>query len=231
MSETKKVKPDEIQEVDDSTKIVNKAKGFWEKSSRPIIYIASAIILLVGGYYGYQMLYAKPAQQKAADALWHAQQYFEADSTKLALNGDGQFPGFVKVASTYGGTKAGNLAKFYAGVCYLKLNDYNKAVSYLKDFSTEAKEVQAIAYSRLADAYSELNKNQEAVQFYDKAGHYYPEHESLSAENLFRAALKSEILGKNDDAIKYYKEIKEKYGRNDRGYQVDKYLARLGVVE
>src|SRR5215218_3059908 len=99
MSETKKVKPEEIQEVDDSTRIVNKAKGFWEKSSRPIIYIACAIILLIGGYYGYQTLYAKPQQLKAADALWHAQQYFEADSVKLALNGDGQFPGFVKVAS------------------------------------------------------------------------------------------------------------------------------------
>ena len=231
MSETKKVKPEEIQAVDDSTRIVNKAKGFWEKSSRPIIYIACAIILLVGGYYGYQNFYAKPQQMKAADALWHAQQYFESDSVKLALNGDGQFPGFVKVASTYGGTKAGNLAKFYAGVCYLKLKDFNKAVSYLKDFSTDAKEIQTIAYSRLADAYSELNKNQEAVQFYDKAGHYYPEQESLSAENLFRAGLKSEILGKNDDAIKYYKEIKDKYGRTDRGYQVDKYLARLGVVE
>ncbi len=231
MSETKKVNPEQIQEVDDNTKFVNKAKGFWDKSSRPIIYIAGAIILLIGGYYGYQNFYAKPQQQKAAEAVWHAQQYFEADSVKLALSGDGQFPGFEKVAKTYSGTKAGNLAKFYAGVCYLKLNDYNKAVSYLKDFSTDAKEIQTIAYSRLADAYSELNKNQEAVEFYAKAGHYYPEQESLSAENLFRAGLKSEILGKNDDAIKYYKEVKEKYSRTDRGYQIDKYLARLGVVE
>jgi TolA-binding protein len=107
----------------------------------------------------------------------------------------------------------------------LNAGDHTIVFSYLKDFSTDAKEIQTIAYSRLADAYSELNKNQEAVEFYAKAGRYYPEQETLSAENLFRAALKSEILGKNDDAIKYYKEIKEKYSRTDRGYQVDKYLA------
>jgi hypothetical protein len=231
MSEIKKVQPEQVNETDDAAKIVNTAKGFWENYSRPIIYVASAIILLIGGYYGYKYLYAAPQQEKAADALWHAQQYFEADSVKLALNGDGQFPGFEKVAKTYGGTKSGKLAKFYAGICYLKLKDYNKAVTYLKDFSTDAKEIQTIAYARLADAYSELNKNEEAIEYYAKAGHYYPEQESLSAENLFRAGLKSEILGKNDDAIKFYKEIKEKYSRTDRGYQVDKYLARLGVVE
>lgn len=231
MSETKKVKPEEVQVVDESAIIVDRARNFWDKSSRPILYISGAIILLIAGYYGYQNLYAKPQQEKAADALWHAQQYFEQDSIQLALNGDGQFPGFEKVAKNYGGTKPGKLAGFYAGVCYLKLKDYNKAVTYLKDFSTDAKEIQTIAYSRLGDAYSELNKNAEAVEYYAKAGHYYPEQESLSAENLFRAGLKSEILGKNDDAIKYYKEIREKYSRTDRGYQVDKYLARLGVVE
>jgi hypothetical protein len=231
MSETKKVQPEQITPVDESAIIVNKAKNFWDKSSRPILYISGAIILLVAGYYGYQNFYAKPQQMKAADALWHAQQYFEQDSIALALNGDGQHPGFEKVSKSYGGTKAGKLSKFYAGVCYLKLKDFNKAVSYLKDFSTDSKEVQTIAYARLGDAYSELNKNEEAVEYYAKAGHYYPEQESLSAENLFRAGLKSEILGKNDDAIKYYKEIKEKYSRTDRGYQVDKYLARLGAVE
>src|SRR4029079_3841694 len=115
--------------------------------------------------------------------------------------------------------------------CYLKLNNYNKAIANLKDFTTDAKEIQALAYARLADAYSELNKNDEAIEFYVKAGHYYPEQESLSSECLFRAGLKSEVVDKNDEAIKYCKEIKEKYSRTDRGYQIDKYLTRLGVVE
>jgi tetratricopeptide (TPR) repeat protein len=229
MADNKNVQFEEV--VDDSAKVVARAKGFWEKFSKPIIYVGGAIIVILGGYYGYQKFYAEPREGKAADAIWHAQQYFQQDSLKQALNGDGQYQGFEKVASNFGGTKAGNLAKFYAGVCALRLGDFKKAEGYLKDFNTDSKEIQAVAYSRLADTYAELGKKDEAVDFYAKAGHYYPEQEALSAENLFRAGLLSETLGKNDAAIKYYKEIKEKYPRTDRGYQIDKYLARLGSVE
>ena len=231
MSETKKVPTETVVAQDDSTRIIGRAKGFWEQFSKPIMYAAIAIIVVLGGWFGYKKWYQEPREEKAAESVWHAQQYFEMDSINLALKGDGQFPGFEKIASTYSGTKTGNLAKFYTGVCYLRQNNFTKAVSNLEDFSTDAKEIQAVAYARLADAYSELNKNAEAIEFYDKAGHYFPEQESLSSESLFRAGLKSEILGKNEDAIKYYKEIREKYGRTDRGYQIDKYLARLGVVE
>jgi len=229
MSDNKNIQFEEV--LDDSAKVIAKAQGFWAKFSKPIVYVGSAIILLIGGYYGYQQFFAKPQEEKAADAIWHAQQYFQQDSLKLALNGDGHFPGFEKVASSYSGTKAGNLAKFYAGVCALRLGDFKKAEGYLKDFSTDAKEIQAIAYSRLGDTYAELGKKAEAVGMYAKAGTHYPEQQALSAENLFRAGLLSETLGKNDDAIKYYKEIKSKYPRTDRGFQVDKYLARLGSVE
>ena len=56
------------------------------------------------------------------------------DSVKLALNGDNINSGFAKIISKYSGTKAANLAKFYAGSCYLKLGDFNNAVKYLKRF-------------------------------------------------------------------------------------------------
>jgi tetratricopeptide (TPR) repeat protein len=232
MSEKKNVaNAPEVVVEDAGAQVIEKAKGFWGKFKKPITYGGGAIVALVAGWYGYNTFIKQPQEEKANDAIWHAQQYFAEDSLTKALNGDGQYPGFEKVAKTYSGTKAGNLAKFYSGVCALRLKEYQKAVTYLKDFSTSAKEIQAIAYSRLGDAYSELKKNAEAVNFYAKAGRHFPEQESLSAENLFRAGLLSEMTGKKDDAIKYYKEVKDKYGRTDRGYQIDKYLAALGVVD
>jgi hypothetical protein len=230
MADKKNVQFEEVQ-ADDAQQVIDRARGFWERYSKIIIYAGGAIILLFGGYYAYTKFYKEPQEVKAADAIWHAQKYFQQDSLQKALNGDGQYMGFEKVAKQYGGTTVGNTAKFYAGVCALRLGDAKKAVSFLKDFSTDAKEIQAIAYSRLADAYSDLNQNDDAVKFYEKAGHHFPEQESLSAENLFRAGLKCETLGKTADAVKYYKEIKEKYPRTDRGYQIDKYLARLGEVK
>lgn len=230
MAVKKNVEFEEVK-TGNNPEVVDRAKGFWEQYSRPITYIGGAVILLIGGYLAYTRFYAGPREDKAADAIFHAQQYFLQDSLTLALNGDGQFPGFERVAKTYSGTKAGNLAQYYAGVTALRLGDAKKAITYLEKFSTDSKEIQAIAYARLADAYAETGKQSEAVEFYEKAGTYYPEQEGLSAENLFRAGLLSETMGKNDAAIKYYKQIKDNYSRTERGYQIDKYLARLGVVE
>lgn len=231
MADKKDIQFEEVQGNDPAEQVITRAKGFWEKYSKAIIYGGIAIIVVFGGYYAYNQFYKGPREEKAADAIFQAQRYFEKDSLKLALNGDGQYAGFEKIASTYSGTKVGNLAKFYAGVCALQLGDAQKAVKYLSDFSTDAAEIQTIAYARLADAYAELGKNDDAIKYYDKAGHFYPEHEGLSSDNLFRAGLLCEVTGKDDKAIAYYQEIKKKYSRTEKGYQIDKYLARLGVVE
>ena len=231
MAEKKDVQFEEVQAVDPGQQVVSRAVGFWDKYSKTIIYGGALLIALLGGYYAFQNFYKEPRELKAADAIFHAQKYFAQDSLALALNGDGQHQGFEKIASSYGGTKVGNLAKFYTGVCALRLGDPGKAVKFLGDFSTDATEIQTIAYARLADAYAELGKNDDALKFYDKAGHSYPEHDGLSADNLFRAGMLCETLGKEEKAAEFYKEIKEKYPRSEKGYQIDKYLARVGVVD
>lgn len=233
MSETKPVQPVPATPVqdDDAAKIVYRAQGFWEKFSKPIIFAGLAIIVIAGGWFAYKKFVAEPKEATANEAIWKAEQYFAKDSINLALNGSGKDLGFEKVAKNYSGTKAGNMAKYYAGVCYLKLGNPTKAVDYLKDFSTDSKLIQSFAYARIGDAYSELNKNSEAIDAYEKAGHDFPEFEEGSAEALFRAGQLSQIGGKNDNAIKYYKEIKEKYSNTTAGRKIDEYLASLGVLD
>jgi tetratricopeptide (TPR) repeat protein len=206
-----------------------RARGFWEKFQRPIIAAGIAIILIAGGYLAYKKFFKEPAEEKAADAIFKAEEYFRNDSLNLALNGDGQNKGFLSIIKNNGGTKAANLAHFYAGVCYLKLNDFNNAVKYLKDFDTDAKQVQMIAYGRLADAYSELNKKDDAVDYYEKAGRYFKEDEFNSSEFLFRAGYLLESMGKNKEAVEIYKEVKQKYPKTEKGFSADKYIYRLSV--
>ena len=88
-------------------------------------------------------------------ALFKAEEYYRLDSVRLALNGDGANPGLLKVISQYSGTKAANLAHFYAGVCFIKLDDNANAIKHLEKFSTSAKQTQQRAYKLLADAYGE----------------------------------------------------------------------------
>lgn len=155
--------------------------------------------------------------------------YFSNWILILVLNGDGQNKGALYVIKNYGGTKAANLAHYYAGVSYLKLGDFNNAVKYLKDFSTDAKQIQLLALGCLGDAYAELNKKEEAIQAYKKAAATFEEDENNSSEYLFRAALLSETTGKTKEALSLYKELKEQFPKTEKGFQADKYINRLSL--
>ena len=180
----------------ENEEIIAKAQDFWTRYQKQITIVLAVIVLGVGGWYGYKSFVQKPKAEKAIDAMFKAEDYYRMDSLQKALNGDGINPGFLKVIRDYGGTDAGNLARFYAGDCYLRTGDFNNAVKQLKEFSTSSKQVQARAYKLLADAYSELGRNEEAIENYKKAAHHFTEDRFGSAEYLFFAASLSEKIGK-----------------------------------
>jgi tetratricopeptide (TPR) repeat protein len=210
--------------------ILVKAKKFFLRYEKPLLTAVIAIAVVVGGWFAYQNFIVKPKEQEAENAVWKAEQYFREDSLKLALDGDKFSHGFNYIISNYGSTKAGNLAKYYAGVSYLRLGNFNKAVDNLKGFNTPAKQIQMMAYGALGDAYSELNKNDDAVNYYKKAANTFTDDINMSSEYLFRAALKLEVLGKNSEALELYKELKEKYPNTERGFSADKYIYRLSII-
>lgn len=151
---------------------VNKAEIFYQKNARTINIVGLVIIVLIGGYFGYKYLYLKPQEKKAETMIFKAQQYFARDSFRLALNGDGNNYGYLQVIKRYGSTQAGNLAQYSAGVCYVQMGQYQKGIDYLKKFNAKDKIVQAMAYGLMGDAYMELGKTSQGINFYKKAGNY-----------------------------------------------------------
>jgi tetratricopeptide (TPR) repeat protein len=208
---------------------VAKAQHFLQQNGKTILGVVVAIVVVVAGWIGYTQYIVKPKEDKAAEAIIKVQGYFMMDSSNLVLNGDGQNKGALYIINNYGGTQTANLAKYYAGVSYLHLGDFSNAVKYLKDFSTDAKQIQLLALGNLGDAYAELKQNDDAIATYKKAGNSFETDEANSAEYLFRAALLSETLGKNKEALDLYKEIKTKFPKTDKGFQADKYIYRLSV--
>jgi tetratricopeptide (TPR) repeat protein len=203
---------------------------YWGSYGKQTMYALAVIVLLVAGYFGYKTLVQEPNEKKATEAMFRAEEYFRMDSARLALQGDNINAGFLKIISKYSGTKAANLASFYAGCSYMKLGDFNNAIKYLKDFSTPALQVQARTYGLLGDAYSELNRKEEAAAQYKKAGTVSEKDDLISPEYLFRAGYLYESMGKNKEAIEMYQLVKDKYPNSQRGYDVERYLARLGAI-
>jgi tetratricopeptide (TPR) repeat protein len=149
-----------------------------------------------------------------------------------ALNGDGQTLGFEKIISQYGGTKAGELAKFYAGSIYLKKGAFDKAVKYLKDFDTDAPQVKARTHKLLADAYAEQGKGKDAVDEYKKAAAAFEEDDVAASEALFMAGyLADKVLNDKTQAIDLYKQVKTRYTQSQWSFEADKYLAQNGVYD
>jgi tetratricopeptide (TPR) repeat protein len=227
MIENKNLNLSESREVD----VVDQARNVWVLHGKKILIALGVLLALVVGIVGYRSFIAGPNEEKATEAMFRAQEYFSQDSVRLALNGDNLNPGFLKIIDKYGSTKAGELARLYAGTCYLKLGDFNNAVKQLKDFSTDSKQVNARALCLLGDALSEQGKTEEAADQYKKAGKVFEEDDFNSPEYYFRAGFLYESIGKKNEAIEMYSLIKTKYPRSERGFDIDKYLSRLGKMD
>lgn len=214
----------------ETTQSPNAVTKLWDQYSKQLSLVALIIIFIVGAWYAYQEFYQSPKEKKAVEALFRAEEYYRKDSIALALNGDGQKLGFIKFIEKYNGTQAANLACFYAGSCYLKIGDNAKAITYLEKFSSDSKITQARAYKLLGDAFGDSGKNQEALEYYKKAGHYFEKDEVNSPDYLFMAAyFADQVMKDNAEAIALYEEIRSKYPRSQQSFDAEKNLARLGV--
>jgi predicted negative regulator of RcsB-dependent stress response len=220
----------QVHHKSENDQVIERAKDFWTKYGKITTIIAAAIIILGGGYLAYKYMVVEPKEKKAEEAIWRAQDYFAQDSLDKALKGDGQSAGFEKIASQYKGTDVGELAGYYVGVIALKQGDNNKAIKYLKAFSTDAKQIQARAYKLLGDAYANTGKNAEALSNYKKAAREFEKDKMGSSDYLMMAAyFADKVMNDKKQAEELYKEIKQKYPNTQASDDADKYLAQLGV--
>ena len=102
-------------------------------------------------------------ETQAAQAVDFASYYMENENYATALNGDGEKVGFLDIVNDYGSTKAGKLAAYYAGLCYLKQGDYNNAIEYLKKYTNDDKVLAAMALGLIGDCYLELGPTERRV--------------------------------------------------------------------
>ncbi len=246
MAEKETVTKAPVELSPEADAIINKAKGFWAKYSKKIIYVGSAIILLVGGYIAYKYFYKLPRIEKAKDAIYPADRLFmkmdndhnfPADSAKILLSGgtlpDGQkVTGLLKIISEYGGNAVGNRAKYMAGTTYLMTKDFDNTIKQLKDFDgSESYIMQSNAYYMLAHAYADKQNKEEALSNFKKAASVNEKDDALTPKQLLVAANYADYIGKSADAIDLLKKLKANYGASSQAAEADKLLAKLGVLE
>jgi len=212
----------------DLVEVQQKTKSFFAHNLQYVNIIGGGILLVIAGILAYYFLYQKPRQERAVEQMMLAQQQFERDSFRLALtNPGGGYSGFLDIIDAYGGTKTSNLAKYYAGVCYLNLGQFDAAIDYLKDYKASEAVTTITKWGTLGDAYSEKKDFSNAISYYKKAiaaGN----NELLTPYYIKKLGLLYLYQKDNANALSQFVELRKQYPLAPESGDVEKYIARAG---
>ena len=198
----------------------------WIEEHQKLIYgIIAAVLVIAGVIWGLKALNDKK-DRNASSEIFTAQKYFEQENYEAALNGDGNYLGFIDVYDSYSSTKTGKLAAYYAGISYMKLGQYEDAIEYLKKFNGKDDILAPMALGAIGDCYMELDNLNEAVAYYEKAVNK-SKNEFTGPLFLNKAGMTYEILGDYANALKCYKALKADYPLSNEAFEIGKSIARM----
>ena len=213
-------------QVLDITETIDKAENYVHENKKSLTIIGGAILLVVGGYLGYTNFIVKPQEENAQKQMYVAERYFQNDSLDLAINGDGNFPGFQQIIEDYGSSNSANLAHYYLGICYLKKGQYDKAIEFLSGYDAEDDVTGAIALGGIGDANLELGKNDEALKYYKKAVDW-DENSFTAPLYLKKVATVYELQNDYKSALETYQKIQKDFPTSSEGRDIDRYIAHV----
>jgi|TARA_B110000967_G_C18853795_1_gene546017 tetratricopeptide (TPR) repeat protein len=210
----------------------SKSEAWVIKNQKNIFIVLGVIVAGMLLLQAFKQFVSTPNETAAANELAFPKKYFEqANSAAVAKDslyslglegGDGKY-GFLDIADQYGSTDAGNLANYYAGITYLNMKKYPEAIEYLGKFSSDDEVLGAVAKGAIGDAFADLNQQEDALEYYEKAANL--RNNSFSTPLfLFKAANTALDLGKSDKALKMFEEIKKSYPKSEEAKNIDIYI-------
>jgi len=222
MSKEKKEKTDSFEQIEGAT---ISTEQFIEKHQKLLVRGMIAIIVVIAIILGYYKFYKQPLAQEALNKMFMPENYFEKDSFYLALNGNGNFDGFLAISEQYGSTPSGNLSKYYAGLCYLHLGDYKKAIAYFEKFSAKDAIFSNLAKANIGDAYMQLGDFKQAANYYQKATSNKTD-ELITPIILMKAGLAYEKSNNYKAALSMYEKLEKEYPTSLEARDIEKYITR-----
>lgn len=211
---------------------------FYEKNKKMITYVGGGLVAVIAAILFYKLYYMPEKEKEAANELYWAQSYFEKDSFDIALKGGkpvnavtGTKPmmSLEQIADEYSMTKSGDLANYMAGICYLRTGKFDKAIEFLSKYDGDDQMISSIAIGAIGDASMELNKVEDAINYYlkaaDKSSNIF-----TSPIYLKKAAFAYQLKGKYADALGVYERIRKEYGKTEEGKEVEREIAKVKAM-
>ncbi len=204
--------------------VINRSEEFIEKNKKIIGIVIAVIVVVVLAVFGIKKWYVEPRNNEAQEDMFAAVNLFEMQDYDKALNGDDNFVGFLDIIDMYGSTKAGNLARYYAGICELRLGKYDDAIDHFKSYSGKDVYSEPLAIMLEGDAYAETEDYDNAVKKYCKAAEKNPDF-IVAPTALYKAGLVYIKLGDGKKAVEVFNKIKTQYPESTESQEADKYIS------
>lgn len=219
----KNQKQDSFEQIQEATV---STEQFIEKNQKWIIRGVLLIIITVAGFFGYNRIYKAPLEKEALAQIAGPEEYFQQDSFRLALHGDGNALGFLDIIDQYGSTSSGRLANYYAGLCYLYIGDYHNAITYLNHYSPDDMVFSHLVKANIGDAYMELGDFKQAAHYYRQATNGNKD-EFTAPLILMKAGLAYEKSNDFKNALAMYEKLDKEFHASREANQIEKYIARV----
>ena len=203
---------------------VSKTDLFFKENRNTILIVLAVLVVAGLAFFFYHKFVYEVQRPEAQEQMYPAENNFRSMEYELALNGDGNVLGFSQIINDYG-KKAGKAVYFYAGVCELQLGNYEQAIKYLNSYNGKDKILKARATACIGDAYVGLEDYAAALGYFEKAADTIDN--MFAAGYLLKAGAVCEKLGQKDQALAFYKKIKDQYPQSMEGYDIDKYISRI----
>jgi tetratricopeptide (TPR) repeat protein len=203
---------------------VSKTEQFFKDNGNLIYGCVIAVLVIALAVLAYNRFILQPKKAEATNQLVQAERWFQAGEYELALNGDENDLGLNDIISQYG-SKAGEAVYLYAGIAQLHTGAYEEAIASLKKYSGKDPILMARAQACIGDAYVELEDYTTAVSWFTKAAK--TTDNAFAAAYLLKAGIAAEAAGKPEEALGYYKQIKDQWGNAPEAMEIDKYITRI----
>ena len=200
---------------------IDRLRHLYEENIQTVNYAFGAVALVIVGVVVYNSVWMPRRNAEAQEQLLAAQYYFERDSFQMVLTS-----GVEDVASSYGRTAAGNLARYYAGVSHYHLGAYDAAIDHLSTFKTDDPVIEPVALGVLGDAYAESGDMDKAMSQYMKAV-CASDNDASTPVLLLKAGMAHESQGDLSGALELYERIRDDYPDSPQAFEVAKYVARV----
>jgi tetratricopeptide (TPR) repeat protein len=224
----KKSKEGNPQSLKNVEETLTKTEQFLEQNYKGLLYVLAVIVILVGLFWLGKM-YMSRRNDEAQSQMYQAERYLEMDSINLALNGDGNYLGFLDIAQDYKFTNAGNLARYSSGICYLHAGQYEDAIDMLKTYKKKDKVIGSLAIGAEGDAYVELGDTEKGIAKYIEAANF-GSNSFNTPLFLMKAGELYELENNYAEALKLYQRIQEEYPESTEGLAIEKYIARAKLL-